>query len=586
MAGVRHCLGLGVLWLLLCFPIRGGAQSQPPGPDSLRVDRELKVVGNRLLSVERLRDRLGAGQLLSLPQWQARMDSLAQYYSREGYPALELETRLDGASGHPGIRELRLHEGPRLVLGSLRIEPDSLARSPALQGLSPGRTVREGLLEHSLLALLEELDEDGRALAVVEIRDARFFPEGDQLLLDLELVCTRLEAVHPREIRFTGLTNSLPRTLERLARLQPDARWSPRMNRQARLRLQRSGWFSRVDGPLLARDEKGHLLLVEVDELPSYRFEGLVGLLPGGEGRSSRISFLLALDLENLLGTGRRLNLKAARPDGISQELRFRYREPFVLGLPLGLGGQLDQWVQDSTWLSRSATLEADWELGPGLELFGGLSVREVLPDSLNGRIRLGMDRSSVWSSRGGLGVDRRDDALNPTRGWRASLELESHRRRALSFRGLPALGQDLDFLRQRSEVDLFTRPLESARALVLALGVQAGRSSGQDLPIEEQVPLGGSAGPRGYRDGQFRAASWGLAQGELRWILGRSSRAWLFWDLARLEPGTGPAFTRQGRGIGLLVPINQGVLSIEYALGENLGLRQGILHFKLSSRF
>lgn len=575
---------IAVLWALCCSVTP--TVSAAPLPDSLRVEAELVVQGNHRFSVDRVRTVLGAGRVMPLAEWSSRLDSLAALYSAEGYPRLEL--RAPGADTGQ-VTRVQVEEGPRLVLGTVRITPDSLARLASLDLLAPGRTLRAGVLEEALAALLEELDSKGQALAAVEIRRAEFFPgEDNTLLLDIELECTRLDMVHPRDIRFTGLTNSLPSTLVKLARLQADAPWSPRRNQQARLRLQRSGWFSRVDGPRLARGPEGHLLLVDVDELPSYRFEGLVGLLPGREGESSRVSFLLALDLENLLGTGRRLNLKAARPDGISQELRFRYREPFVFGLPLGLGGQVEQQVQDSTWLSRSASLEADWELAPGLETGASLAAREILPDSSNGWVRLAMDRSSAWVATGWLEADFRDDALNPSKGWRAGLRAESINRRALTFRGLPARGEDQVFWRQQSDVQVFLRPLPAVtpRMLVLALRVAGGRVSQEDVLLEERFALGGTAGPRGYRDGQFRAGAWGLAQTELRWRLGRASRAWLFWDLARLEPGPTPAFTRQGRGVGLLVPVAQGVLSVEYALGERLALREGLLHLKLSSRF
>ncbi|MCA9782085.1 MAG: BamA/TamA family outer membrane protein [Candidatus Delongbacteria bacterium] len=555
-------------------------------PDSLVIARELQVEGNQQFSVDVLRQVLGAGQTVSQRHWQASLDSLARLYADAGFPQLSL--RAPGALGGT-VERVRLEEGPVLVLGRVTLSPDSLPDLAGLRLLQPGRPLRAGVLDDAFLTILEELESDGRALATLEIRQAAFFPRDDRLELDLDLVLGRLETIRPRAVRFVGLSNSLPLTLERLGRLRSGEVWSPKRNRQARLRLQRSGWFSSVTGPRLARGPEGHLLLVEVEELPSYHFEGLVGLLPGRENESSRVSFLLALDLENLLGTGRRLNLKAARPDGVSQELLFRYREPFVFGLPLGLGGQVIQQIQDSTWLSRSGSLEADWELVPGLEGGASLALREILPDSLNGWVTLGMDHSSAVVAGGWLEADFRDDALNPTRGWRAGLRTESVSRKALTFRGLAARGEDEVFWRQQSDFQFYLRPPGGSSGLgrlVFSLRLAAGRLSRADLQLEERFALGGAAGPRGYRENQFRASTWGLGQGELRWRLGRASRTYLFWDWARMEAGTDPAFTRQGKGAGIRLPIPQGVLAVEYALGEGLGLREGLIHVKLSSRF
>ncbi len=564
-----------LLFLLLCHTLPAREWT---------VDAGLEVSGNRRMTVSDWRELLRAGEVLDEKQLQQVLDLALRAAAEEALPLCELVLDRNPESGV--IHSLRVEEGPLFRMGQLRLESE-LEDLEASGFLPPETLLRHGTLEEGLRLLLQELEKRGRARARLRVLSMQLWPVEEELRLDLELRLEQAQEIRPLSVHFQGLQNSRPQTLQRLARLKEGQLFSPLRNREARRRLLRTGWFARVDGPLLALGPEGEVLLVEVEELPSYRFDGLLSLLPGEE---NRLAFDLRLDLENLLGTGRRLNLEAARPDGVSQELLFRYREPFVLGLPLGAALQVHQQIQDSSWLVRSGAVELDLELGADTRVGGFLGSREVIPDSSNGYHLLGMDRSSSWSAGAWLELDRRDESLNPRSGWKLRLEAEQRERQSLWFRGLPPRDEDRRILSRSSELQwVLPPPLLSAtpagRNTALSFRFFGGLLSPGDPPLEERVALGGETGPRGYREGQFRALDWLLLQGELRWLAPRGGRFYLFWDSADFRTAAG-RLRRHGRGLGLRLPIPQGVFSLELALGEELAPGRALLHFRVLSRF
>ncbi len=578
-------LAAQVLLALACLlPALEATSAQPPSAEFL-VAEELEILGNRNFSTAHLRRLLGAGKLLDREAWILRLDSLARAYAERGYPAAELESAsLVDVGGVPTLQNVELDEGPRVVMGRLIIRPEEdWLPDPAVY-LPEGRMVEQGFLEQGLLELLRELEETGRPLSSLRLAGINLWPDTqERLVLDLELRLDHALEIRPGEVYFQGQQVSRPRTLLRISRLKAGRLYDPRRIREARRRLLATGWFREVRGPLLCRGPEGHLLLVELEELPSYRFEGLAGLLPPeGEGQPARFSFHLEFKLSNILGTGRRLDLLASRPDGISQELRFAYREPFLLGSPLGAGIELAQQVQDSSWLRRSAAFDLDWEVLPGVELGARISSSEVLPDSSAGYVLLGIDRSRSisWASR--VRADRRNDPRNPRRGWTAEFLAELLDRRLLEFRGLPARGENRNLRRRRMA---FAAYIPLGRSLVAAPALAGGTLSGADPPLEEHFSLGGARGPRGYREGIFRGEDFALAQAELRWLFGPASRAALFWDTLLWEQG-GSRRLRHGLGLAVVLPVRHGQLELQYALGEERRLMSGLLHLRLLSRF
>lgn len=580
----------GLLLLLLAPALR--AEGAAPVGDSLLVPAEPRLQGQRLLSTLRLRRLLGTGRTQGASEWSARLDSLARLYEELGHPFLSWTALLDSSARPPRLAGLILDEGPRLVMGRLLLDPPrSELPDPALD-LPSGRTLSATRLEEGLRTWLGRLEEGGRPLAVVSLREIALVPAdevGGRSVLALDLRAGLADADTVRPGRLIALCEGVtrPRTFERLARLDPGGPYDPQRARDARRRLLATGWFSQLEGPRLCRTTEGTAWLLKARELPAYNFDGLLAWLPGRDAEKGRLAYHLSLNLANLMGTGRELRILATRPEGWSQELSVSYHEPFLAGWPLDAGAVVRQRVQDSTWVELGLGLELGWEPRPGWRASAGLNRRDLAPDSLNGYQRAGVDLSQTTELTLGLGVDQRDDPRNPRQGWRAGLEEALVQRRVASLKGLPPRGKDLDLRRQRFSAALW---LPVGRRQVLHAAAGAGRFRGRELSrspgVEDLFLLGGADGPRGSRDQSIRAREWALGQLEWRLLLGPVSRVAVFWDALSWRDGSLAAHLQQGRGAALVLPARQGLLELQYALAPGARWREGLLHVRMTTRF
>lgn len=568
--------------LVLLFMALGAHSGQ--GADSLWVAEELSINGHRLFSTATIKRVLHAGEAQSLDQWKTRTDSLAALYALEARPFLDLRMAVDSTGRWPRLMQLVVEEGPQLVLGQLRVEGLEEGMPSPHRDLPSHRVLRQGVLEEGLREWLSRLDQQGMALASVQVTDFTLVPEGeDQVALDLVLRLSHGEILRPGPLLAQGNTLTRILTLERLTGLKEGEAWNPIRLAEARRRLVATGWFRSVEGPGLCRTPQGLRWHVQVEEAPAYRFDGLAAWLPDRSGKG-RWGYHVNLELANLMGTGRELAVLASRPEGWSQELHLRYTEPFVGGLPLSASLALRQRVQDSTWVEQRVSGGIRWQAGQGLSL--GLAVEGAVlsPDSLNGYLGAGMDASRLWEGRVEVELDRRDDGRNPRKGWQASLQEARVRRRYRALGALPARHEDLELRRQQLRAAAYL-PMGTYQVLQVAGG--AGRVTGPREPgVEDLMTLGGVTGPRGSREESLRSREWILAQGEWRLLLGPASRAALFWDMLRWWDRGLVAHNTQGRGVALVLPVRQGQLEVQYALPLGARWREGLLHVRLVTRF
>jgi outer membrane protein insertion porin family len=179
------------------------------------------------------------------------------------------------------------------------------------------------------------------------------------------------------------------------------------------------------------------------------------------------------------------------------------------------------------------------------------------------------------------LVYDRVDSPLNPTHGFEASSGFSyasvEENDDAGSYRtGVLALGA--------------SAYLPARRAQVVALSVRGAMlaSSVEDVPLHQQLVLGGASSLRGYREEQFHGTATVLGTLEYRFILGRYSRLALFLDVGHYSrEGSNPtAETKLGYGAGLRGETRLGIIAIDYGLGEGDGFLDGKLHVGLIREF
>lgn len=483
-----------------------------------------------------------------------------------------------------GTLAVQVASGPRRRWGALAFDVPSADTAFVQRAVQwpEGEPADPALLARTVDALLARAQRAGHAWAQLAVTEWR---------ADDAHVAVRLSgALGPRvlvdAVRLDGLVTTrrdvADRALGRLAGLP----YNPEASRDAAARLATLGVFARVGAPTLeAGPQWEHATLVIPVSEPRYnRFEGALGL----QGAAGLVG-LASLDLGNLLGTARSASLAWQSRGGGRTDLRMRYVEPFVAGLPYRVELRLVQQMQDSTYTRTR------W----GVRLGHGLGADD--------RIELGHEEERVVQTRGAVQQaalqntsftyerDGRDDRLSPRRGVRARVSgagvFKRETRRA-SVAG-PA-GTRRSRAGTAELVLEMHRPLQARTGLAWELAAQGRFAGSTVLEPWERTPVGGARTLRGHDEEEFLVDRAVVSRLEARAFPGTiGEHIALFWDHAEMftrepEP-TGPRVRRRsadGLGLGLHLVTGAGRVDVDYGVAPGRGALDGRIHLRLVSTF
>jgi len=354
--------------------------------------------------------------------------------------------------------------------------------------------------------------------------------------------------------------------------------------------------YARVDEPIVhltsAVDTVGvHLAIVP--RRRANRFAVILGLSRRQEG-GSRLSGQVDLDLPNLAGTGRALNV-GWRDDGSgSRRFGFRYLEPLAFGTPLDTDLALDNEVQQDAY--TRFRVDNRWRL-PVVALWGvevGVGWDRVTYPAGD------LERTARTRVRGAV-LHRRGD--RSTSGWEGSFAVEEAWRSA-TLRADSTVAAGGERLGAATTQRIFE--VDSAGELWVSGSLSLfGRAAFREIsggepvvPLSEQFRFGGANTLRGWREGELNGsrAAWGAV--ELRVGSPRGSRLYLFHDLGYfafevLEPVPDDPARRalregwpRGYGLGLLARTPGGDLSLAIGFPGTPDFDLAKLHVTLMESF
>ncbi len=493
-------------------------------------------------------------------------------YEDEGY--WHTRVRVDGPDGE-GILRFFVEEGDPTVVDSVIVTgqtvfPAALARSHL--------SVRRGsvLVAEDLHADLENL------LRLFERGGYPYASIHPAVSIGRESPTARVELTvdpGPRVtidgIRFSGLAGTNRRVLQRTTGLKIGDPYDRRAVDGATRALRGLPYLASVEDAELEQDVRTgrYWLHFHVEEMPSTRIEGVLGLLPGSN-RGHRVSGLVNAEALNLLGTGRQLSLHWQRPDPLSSDLRFHYREPYLADLPL------DATVMVAMG-ERTGYAESRFEGGlryhpvPGMRVSVSGGRAAVRPDSLG----LGViDDRSAWVTSMGIGLDRVDNEWHPRRGYRFDTMLSWDRWSESA--GLTRTD------RLRANVDgMALHPVGGQHVVMISLHGRGVWQRGGPT-ADAWWRLGGAQSIRGYVEEQFLADAAGWARLEWRKLMGPRARVFAFSDAGMLRGTDGDWFSLLGYGVGIQSTVRSGDVRVEYALSKDDAPSRGKVHVRLISTF
>jgi outer membrane protein insertion porin family len=490
-----------------------------------------------------------------------------------------------------------VNEGGRVTVGEIEITGNSvLTKEQVLRHFETGEgdVLSENTLNNDIKSLLEYYESRGMPFAKAEIKDISIYEAAGKDRLRVTIDINENSFVSIDEVKIRGNTDTEDYVITRELKLDKSKPVTVESLQEMKLRLEKLNIFERVEDPKIYRiknrDRSG--LLVEVKEGNTNTFDGIIGYIPpAADDEKGYFTGLINLSFRNLFGTGRRIEAKWEQEVRETQELEFRYFEPYLLSLPFNVYGGFLQRIQDSTYTRRRLDFKADYTFSNKFTIAALGGYERVIPaDAENLVFRIADSRTLTSGVE--LRYDNRDNVYIPVSGglYRTSYSYGS--KKIFNLDELQQLGYRADYSIQRytAEADVYLSFFKRQSNLVK---VFAGEVRSDKLEDSDFFRVGGNRSIRGYREEQFLASRVAYSNIELRYALSRRSFVFGFYDFGyifRPEDSLN-SFPEQseflyGYGIGLRMETALGLIGVSYALGKGDTFLDGKIHFGLVNDF
>lgn len=488
------------------------------------------------------------------------------------------------------------------VVSSVRFDGNAAVSEGTLRRLaelSDGSVLQQSAAERDIQAMLSHYTELGYPFTeiriIIRLTDSLDAPQANVVYAIAEG-----PRVLVHEMTVQGNSATRGDVLIREARLRPGEAFSQTKIDRLRRRLDRLQLFSSVgdiqlyllnDTSMASPAVRNGGLLATVQEGSTTMFDGVLGYVPGASaGESGYLTGLVSLTMKNIFGTGRKVGARWQRETASTQELELHYTEPWFLQLPIDIGVGYFQRKQDSLYVKSIISARGDYNLTDELTLSGTMNAESIYPSS-------DLQQFSVYESSslflgGEIKYDTRDNSRAPTSGLRYSTSYESGTKKITGPAQYIAPTDIKNYFTNRIAVDveLYTMPW---RRHVFALGVHGKQVTSSVLELSDLYAFGGSSTVRGYRESQFFGARIAWTSLEYRFLTGRLSHVFAFFDggyFSRPEQAAKGIAAQEkllsGIGIGARLETALGILGVSYALGRGDSFSNGKIHFGIVNEF
>lgn len=503
--------------------------------------------------------------------------AIAQHYWVNGF----LEAAIQCARRHPGADtiDVAVEEGLPSTLEFVEIAGISAGERDEIKYLFAdqiGRTFSRPALEAAISEALRFYDRSGYPLSLIR---PELVSAGDGWV-GIDLVVERGPRAKIGAVLFRGLEHSKPEKLVPETGLVRGQVYDGSRIEAARSRLLRLGIFDRVAEPAIVFDSSDTTITVEfeVAEARTSRFEGLAAYVPSGDRRG----FVGSLDLEfgNLAGSLRKLRVFWRKPGSGRLNWSVFYREPRIRARPFALEVKLTSDVIDTSFAKRKLSAGLKYRGEPRYEFGVGVSIGTTKDRSVLG----GEGNFDGLGFSIDLRYDGRDDPINPRTGIMLGVYQETAK---LDFERAVAQDRTLTVVNASGE---YVADLGRSLAAATGLRVDLVTVSEGEIPESHLIRLGGMRSLRGYAEEWFTVERAAVLSFELRRLLARHSRIYVFLDGSTIEDWSHSFGSLDsapfGYGFGFVGETRSGLVRLELALGRDDTWSDAKLHLGLVQRF
>jgi len=442
-------------------------------------------------------------------------DALESFYRLHGFSDVKVATPVVKTNNDGTMTiDFPIVEGPQTIVTAVTVEGNQQVPAKQLPPLllKPGEPLNPQLERQDVIALQTFYSDRGNAEVQIAPREE---VSADKTQAKVAYVVSEGPKIDIDQVIVRGNTYTKTNVVLRQADLTKSDPFSYTAILEAQRNLYRLGIFQRVD---IQPEQTGtsvsqRNVVISVEEGKDLTVAASAGLTSGIVRADNKLSLLGSVSIaqRNLFGTGRYLGLELlGASDGTRREAFLTYREPFLgpISMPLQVTAfQVDTLRQGAHIRQRGTFVEATkvarYQTRFSLRYEYRISQCVVDPNNKDDVCTLvsealipGLDRSitniKISDITPTFFWDRRDDPLDPHRGFLSSASLE------YAFRAFAA---DAHFLKEFAQASWY---LPVSTRSVFAVSTRFGfiQDFGDlaGVPLSERFTAGGESSERGVK--------------------------------------------------------------------------------------
>lgn len=386
-------------------------------------------------------------------------------------------------------------------------------------------------------------------------------------------------------LRYLGIKNGMPYNLETFSLVSKKVKQLP--------------FVTEKKAPIMQLTDKQNKMYLFLEKKNASQFDGIVGILPGDNGKTVFTGDLKIKLVNSILKSGETFDINWRRLQTQTQDLKASIIYPYIAGLPVGADYNIKIYKKDTTFLDVNNALGLNYyfsglnfikvfykQRNANLISTSGLSTITVLPEY-----------ADVNTKAYGLGMffENFDYRFNPKKGIGINMQGSVGNR---EIKKNPKVN-DLAY----SNITLKTSQYQLEGTLVgfinvhknhvVKLSSQFGSVFGNTIYKNELFRIGGLRTLRGFDEESIYASTYVIPTLEYRFLFEKNSNIFLFGEGAWYENNNVSGYSNDtpiSVGAGINFETKAGIFNLSYAIGKQQGngfdLRIGKIHAGLTALF
>ncbi len=469
--------------------------------------------------------------------------------------------------------------------------PDQVTGALGLLG-SEGRNFSWKRFQKTINDILKHAENNGSPFAQVLV-DTLFRNDSN---LNIRLAYNAGPLIRWDTVATNGLSRTKIKYLSRYLHVQPGELFNELQYKRINQRIDQLNYLSLNRPPTVSFvNERARVELFLAEEKVNA-FDGIIGFLQNNNNERLIITGIVDLELYNLFGTGKELQLHWQQQKERSQSLELSYFHPLLFQTDIGGSFSYSQLKEDTTFINRNLLIGFQFPVGKtSVTANYKRNTGRLLGQIAESEFARGIADFNIDFYEFGFSYDWYNQARPLQRGGELAFTGSVGRKAILRNPQLPNSFYDslsLNSNQYQFQLNgLYNLPLKGSWSVYQRL--RAASVYNPALFLNDLLRLGGLKSLRGFNELQFFASAYALSNTELRWAWNETSYVFFFYDQAFYARNTiNESFNDQpfGLGVGLSLTSEAGIFSLVYALGQqsgqNLNLNQAKVHFGFTSRF